>query len=80
MSEDQLFSRPSVIAADARIDVRIEGVCGRTVNIPSNQILARFWFDGAMDEVAGRLVAKFVVNASRRSCFPSSGSIMRSGA
>ncbi len=44
--------------ADVRIDMRIECACGRTVNIPSNQILGRFRFDGSVSEAADRLQCK----------------------
>lgn len=38
--------------------MRVECTCGRTVNIPSNQILGRFRFDSTVDEAADRLRCK----------------------
>lgn len=44
--------------AAARVDMRIECACGRTVNIPLNQILGRFRFDGSVSDAADRLRCK----------------------
>ena len=57
MSELQPFATLQ-LWADAHIDMRIECVCGRTINVPSNQILSRFRFDGSVSDAADRLRCK----------------------
>lgn len=69
MSETQSFATLQKWA-DARIDMRIECACGRTVNVPSNQILVRFGFDGLTDEAADRLRCKRCGERGKASMVP----------
>ncbi len=41
--------------AEQRSDMRIVCECGRTINIPADQILARFRFDGGVLQAVIRL-------------------------